>query len=485
MPPVEYPSVNLFAISSIIALVVTVLVVLMLAVAAPRVRGAIYAAITLAGIGTALALAVAQSGEDPVSTFSGSWRSDTLSLFLTFVILTSGILAVLISDSWLRLHNVGQAEFYTVLLCSLVGMITVVSATDLMTLFVGIELMSVPTYLLTGFAKHEQRSNEGAMKYFLLGAFSSAILLYGFTWAFGLSGSTNLARIAEFTANGGGDARTAFLLAILLIIAGLSFKVAAVPFHMWTPDAYQGAPTVVTAYMSVAVKAAGFGALVRLMTEAFPGMYREWGIVLVVLSVLTMLLGNVVAIVQDDVKRMLAYSSVGHTGFMLVGLAVWSPENRLAVASVLFYAFAYVFANLGAFGVLAWMENHGGGTTLDHMNGLFGRAPAAAGALAIFLLGLMGFPLTVGLPAKIFLVQATIEANYLWLGIVLVLLSALAAVFYLRVMFRMFMYEPRYALASPSQPLMVIGLVASVVGTVGLGVFFSPVWEYAQRAAGA
>ena len=481
----EYPSVDLFAISSIITLVVTVLVVITLAVAAPRVRGAIYAAISLAGIGTALALAVAQSAREPVSTFSGSWRSDTLSLFLTFVILTSGILAVLISDSWLRLHNVGQAEFYTVLLCSLVGMITVVSATDLMTLFVGIELMSVPTYLLTGIAKHDQRSNEGAMKYFLLGAFSSAILLYGFTWAFGLSGSTNLARIAEFTANGGGEARTAFLLAILLIIAGLSFKVAAVPFHMWTPDAYQGAPTVVTAYMSVAVKAAGFGALVRLMTEAFPGLYREWGIVLVVLSVLTMLLGNVVAIVQDDVKRMLAYSSVGHTGFMLVGLAVWTPENRLAVASVLFYAFAYVFANLGAFGVLAWMENHGGGTTLDHMNGLFGRAPAAAGALSIFLLGLMGFPLTVGLPAKIFLVQATIEADYLWLGIVLVLLSALAAVFYLRVMFRMFMYEPRYALASPSQPLMVIGLVASVVGTVGLGVFFSPVWEYAQRAAGA
>ena len=485
MPPVDLPSVDLFAISSIIALVVTVLVLLMLVVIAPRVQGAIYPAITLAGLGTALALAVVQSAGPPVSTFSGSWRSDDLSLFLTFVLLASGILAVLISDSWLRLRHVGQAEYYTVLLCSLVGMLTVVSATDLMTLFVGIELMSVPTYILTGFAKHERTSNEGAMKYFLLGAFSSAILLYGFTWAFGLSGSTNFARIAEFTANGGGEARSAFLLAILLIIAGLSFKIAAVPFHMWTPDAYQGAPTVVTAYMSVAVKAAGFGALVRLMTEAFPGMYQEWGVVLAVLSVLTMALGNVVAIVQDDVKRMLAYSSVGHTGFMLVGLAVWSPDSRLGVASVLFYAFAYVFMNLGAFGILAWMENHGGGTTLDHMNGLYSRAPAAGGAMAVFLLSLMGFPLTVGLPAKIFLVQATVESNALWLGVVLFLISTLAAVFYMRVMFRMFIFDARYALASPRQPLMVIGLVAAFVGTVGLGVLFSPVWEYAQRAAGA
>ncbi len=480
----QAPDINLFAIAPVIALVITVLVLICVVVIAPRTRGVIHAYLTLVGLFVALGLAVAQYGSAAVNTFSGSWRTDDFSIFLTIAVLVGGILAVLLSDTWLRLRNLGQPEYYIVLLSSLVGMITAVSATDVMTLFLGIELMSVPTYILTGFAKHDRASNEAAMKYFLLGAFSSAILLYGLVWAFGLSGSTNYFDIARF-AEVPGQSRGGLLLALLLIIAGFSFKIAAVPFHMWTPDAYQGAPTVVTAYMSVTVKAAAFGALVRLMIVAFPSLWQDWGPVLVVLSVLTMLVGNLAAIAQDDVKRMLAYSSIGHTGFMLVGLASWTPENPDGAASVLFYAFVYIFMNIGAFGVLAWIENHGGGTSLDHVNGLFTRAPLAAVALGVFLLGLMGFPPTVGLWTKVFIFQAAVEGGYAWLGVLLFVISALAAVFYLRVMFRAFMYEPKYALASPSQPLMVLSLALALAGTVGLGVLFLPVLDLARRAVGA
>lgn len=479
------PVPNLYAISPAIALTVTAALVLMVAVIAPRLVGGIYPVLTLAGLLVALGLAAAQLGSEPVSTFSASWRTDDFSLFFTVTVLIAAVLAVLISDAWLRLNNVSQAEYYTVLLCSTLGMVVSASAIDLMTLFLGIELMSVPTYVLTGFAKHTRASNEGALKYFLLGSFSSAILLYGMTWTFGVTGSTNFAAINRFVGNGSGEFRSAILLAMLFMIAGFGFKTATVPFHMWTPDAYQGAPTVVTAFMSVSVKAGAFAALVRLMTEALPGMAPDWRPVLIVLSILTMLLGNVVAIAQEDVKRMLAYSSVGHTGFMLVGLATWSPDNGLGASSVLFYAFAYVFMNLGAFGILAWMENHGGGTTLDHMEGLFAKAPLAAAALALFLLGLMGFPLTVGLPAKIFVFQAAVEGGYAWLAVVGLLISAAAAVFYARVMVRMFMYEPKLALASPRQPVMVAGLAICVVATVLLGVLFGPIFELAQRAVGA
>jgi NADH-quinone oxidoreductase subunit N len=481
---VALPDINLFALSPAVTLVITACVLLLLVVALPRLQGAVYAFVTLLGIGVAVALTIAQLSGSPSTTFGGFWRADGFSAFFTLTVLLAAALGVCISDDWLRLHRVGQPEYYAILLCSATGAIVCASAGELATLFLGIELMSVPTYVLTGFAKRERVSNEGAMKYFLLGAFSTAILLYGMTWMFGLTGSTTYAGIAQFVAGGGGESRAAILLAMLLMIAGLSFKIAAVPFHMWTPDAYQGAPTVVTAFMSVAVKAGAFAALTRLMTEAMPGLAADWRPVLIALAILSMLLGNVAAIVQYDVKRMLAYSSVGHTGFMLVGLGVWSPDNRLGAASVLFYSFAYVFMNLGAFGVLAWIENHGGGTTLDHMEGLFSKAPWAAAALAVFLLGLMGFPLTVGLPAKVFVFQAATEGGLTWLAVLGLVLSAVAAVYYLRVMVRMFMYEPKLALASPEQPLMVFGLTVAAVATVLLGVLFSPILELAQRAVG-
>ncbi len=484
MLQVPLPSIDLFAVSPLIAMTVTASVLLLITIFAPRVRGAVYPLVTLAGLLVTLGFVLALLAREPVVTFSGSWRADQFSQYFGVTVLLAAMLAVLISDSWLRLHQVSQVEYYAVLVCSTAGMIVSASAYDLMTLFLGIELMSVPTYVLTGFAKHRRESNEGAMKYFLLGAFSSAILLYGMTWTYGVTGSTRFDQIASFAAQGGA-ARPAVLLAMLLMVAGLGFKVAAVPFHQWTPDAYQGAPTVVTAFMSVAVKAGAFAALVRLLTQALPGMLDDWRPILIVISILTMLIGNLAAIAQTDVKRMLAYSSIGHTGFMLVGLAMWSRDNTLGASSVLFYALAYVFMNLGAFGVLAWMENHGGGTTLEHMDGLFARAPAAGLALGIFLLGLMGFPLTIGLPAKVFVFLSAVRAGHTWLAVLGFLISAVAAVYYLRVLARLFAYEPRYALASPRQPLMVLGLAICATATVVFGLLFVPLLDFAERAVGS
>ncbi len=480
---VSLPQPNLLAISPVIALTVAAVLVLGCVIARPLIRGVVYPVIAMAGLVAALALALIQLGNRPVTTFSGNWRTDAFSLFFTITVVIAGILAVLISDSWLTENDVPQAEFYAVLLCSVIGAIVSASAYNLIALFVGIELMSVPTYILTGFAKHNRVSNEAALKYSLLGGFSTAILLYGLTWTYGVTGETGYPAIRGFVGNGQGGFHAAVLLASMLVIAGLGFKIAAVPFHMWTPDAYQGAPTVVTAFMSVSVKAGAFAALVRILTDAFGGIYRDWSPILIVIAIVTMVLGNVVAIVQNDVKRMLAYSSIAHTGFMLVGLATWNPGNAVGVSGVLFYAFAYTFMNLGAFGMLAWLEAHGAGTGIDDVNGLFSRAPLAALGFSACLLGLMGFPFTVGLPAKVFVFQAAAGGGYVWLALLSLLLSAVGAVYYFRPMVRMFMHEPKVVLASPRQTVMAVGLGVAALGTVLLGVLFSPVFDLAQRAA--
>lgn len=481
---VNLPAYNLWAIAPTIAVVVTALAVVCVLAVGRSDRGNIYPAITLAGLVAALVLTLLQIDDPPVKTFSDNWITDNFSVFFDLAIIISGILGVLISQSWLRITNYPHVEFYAILLCSMVGMLTTASAYNVMTLFVGIELMSVPIYVLTGYAKHSRASNEASLKYFLLGAFSSAILLYGLTWVYGVTGGTSYDAIRGYIGNGSGSFHGALLLATLLIIAGLCFKIAAVPFHMWTPDAYQGAPTVVTAYMSVSVKAAGVAALVRILIQALPGVSQDWNIILIVIAIITMLLGNIVGVVQKDVKRMLAYSSIAHTGFILVGLSVWSPSNAIGASSAMFYSFAYVFMNLGAFGVLAWVEHHGGGTDLDDLNGLFNQAPAAAMAMAACLLGLMGFPLTVGLPAKIFVFQAAAGSGHIWLALLGLVISAVGAVYYLRVILRMFMYQPKLALASPRQPMMAVGLGIAALGTIFLGVLFSPIFELAQRAVG-
>ena len=312
------------------------------------------------------------------------FRADDFSVFINLVVLTGGILSVLVSSSYLQSEieagSMPLAEYYVLLSFSVLGTMIVGAAGDLLMIFLGIEMSSLAVYALTGFARRRITSLEGALKYFLLGLFASAILVYGMAWTYGATGSTNLDEIARSLSGSvtDGDVEASLLLALLLLIVGLGFKVAAVPFHMWTPDAYEGAPTPVSAYMSVIPKVAGFAAMTRILVQGLAPLRDEWVILVGVLAVVTMAFGNIVAVSQRNVKRMLAYSSIGHTGYILAGLAAFKTINPataiFAVASVLYYLFAYAFMNIGAFAIVTWLQARGYGTDLDDFAGLGSRA---------------------------------------------------------------------------------------------------------------
>lgn len=477
------PTPSLMAISPVIALACAVILILLAAVLRPAGGSPVFPVLAVLGIAAAAVLTALQLRQASVTTFSGMWRADAFSAVTGLAVLSAGVLTVLVGDEWLRRGGHGQPEFYSIMLSAMVGMLVTASATDLVTLFLGIELTSLPTYVLTGFAKRRRESNEGAIKYFLLGAFSTAVLLYGLVWLFARVGSTGYERIAAAAAVvPAGD--TVLLLGILLVIAGMGFKMAAVPFHAWAPDAYDGAPTVVTAFMSVAVKAAAFAGLARLLSEALGAAWAQWTPVLAVLAVVTMTFGNLVAVTQRNLKRMLAYSSIGHTGFMLAGLASWRPDNSAGVSSVLFYAVAYVSMNVGAFAALSFVERRDGLVDIDSVNGLFMRSRLVSVVLAVSMLGLMGFPLTVGLPAKVFVFEAALRGGNVWLAVSVALASVVGAAYYLRVLVRMFMYGPADSETRRPRPILAAGLLAAAVMTVVLGFAFAPVLTLAERAAG-
>ena len=281
----------------------------------------------------------------------------------------------------------------------------------------------------------------------------------------------------------GGRVEASVLLALLLLAVGLGFKVAAVPFHMWTPDAYQGAPTPISGYMSSVPKLAGFAAMARIFVEGLAPLRQEWLTLIAILALITMVYGNVVAIAQRDIKRMLGYSSIGHTGYMLAGLAAFTrvqPGDH-SVGSLLFYLLAYAFMNIGAFGAVAWLQERGYGTTLDDFAGLAGRSPLAAIAMSVFMLSLMGLPPLVGFYAKYYVIVALIEANLLWLAVAIVIMSAVSAFFYLRVVAVMWFSEPSQTWQAVRTPLLGLGLALMVLGNIALGIFSGPVLDLAQR----
>jgi NADH-quinone oxidoreductase subunit N len=488
---------NLTLIIPELIVLATALVLLAGDVILPRVKHGMLTWIALIGYAAALITSfmyvdnsIYEITGDKV-TFNGMFRADEVSVFINLVVLTGGILSVLISASYLRSHveagSMPMAEYYVLITFAILGAMVVGSAGDLLMVFIGIEMGSLAVYALTGFARRRETSLEGALKYFLLGLFASAILLYGMAWIYGATGTTNLDGIAQALSGSAtdGNLEPSLLLALLLLVVGLGFKVAAVPFHMWTPDAYQGAPTPVTAYMSVIPKVAGFAAMLRVFVQALAPMRDEWVTIISILAVLTMALGNIVAISQRDVKRMLAYSSIGHTGYILAGLAAFgavTPADDRSVSSVLYYLFAYAFMNIGAFAVVVWLQEHGHGTTIDDFNGLGTRSPLAALAMAIFMLSLMGLPPLVGFYGKYYIILATIQANLLWLAVAIVLASAVSAFFYLRVVAAMYFSEPSGApLTATHRPMMNFGLLAMVVGTVLFGIFSGSVLDLAQH----
>ena len=447
--------------------------------------------VSLVGYGLATALLWTQDGRNE-ATFFGLFRADGLTVFLSLVILVAALLTVMVSASYVdRLEGrMPIGEFYVLLAFSVLGALMVAAAGDLVMIFVGIELSSLATYILTAFAKRRLGAVEGALKYFLLGIFASAILVYGMAWIYGATGTTDLDGIARAlqTATAGDEfLEPSLLLALLLTIVGLGFKMAAVPFHFWTPDAYDGAATPVTAFMSVVPKAAAFAATIRLLVQALGPMRDDWLNLIAVLAFVTMAFGNVVAVAQRNVKRMLAYSSIAHTGYMMVGLAVYRQQGGFdvgggatggdqGVTSLLYYILAYTVMNIGAFAVVAWLQHRGRGLTLDDFAGLASTQPLAAAAMTVFLLSLMGIPPTIGFRAKYEVILAAINADTaagLALAISIVVLSAVSAFYYLRVVAVMYFDEPARTPRTESTPLLNVGIGAMAVATLLLGVFFS------------
>jgi NADH-quinone oxidoreductase subunit N len=424
------------------------------------------------------------------TTFNEMYRADSFSLFVNIVVLSAGILAVLVSSSYVQsLEERGtmpMPEYLVLVMFSILGAMVVGAAGDLLILFIGIEMGSLAVYTLTGFARRRLTSLEGALKYFLLGSFSSAILVFGMAWIYGMTGTTSIPEISEQVSaimTGETLPEPALLLALLLLAVGLAFKIAAVPFHMWTPDAYQGAPTPVSGYMSVVPKVAGFAALARVLAEGLGPLSDTWLLLVAILAILTMFYGNVVAISQRDVKRMLAYSSIGHTGYILVGLAAYSEDVpiEMSIGSLLFYLFAYTFMNIGAFAVVTWLQHRGQGVDLDSFNGLGTRSPLTALAMTIFMLSLMGLPPLIGFYAKYYVILAAIEADMIWLAIAVVLASAVSAFFYLRVVVAMYFNDAEGEWRPQATPMLGLGLLIMAVGTVTLGFFSGPVLDLAMN----
>ena len=434
-------------------------------------------------LGLAAALAAPSLYPADGSFFRGFVVIDPFAQFfrMTFVVLAA--LTAVVAPPYLRRERAPAPEFYAIVLFATVGAMTIALATDLITLFVGIELTSIPVYVLAGLQRRDRYANEAALKYFLLGAFSTAILVYGFAWLFGIAGSTSLTDIAAAVGREGLGS-PAVVVALALVTAGLGFKAAVVPFHQWTPDAYDGAPTPSTAFMSVAPKAAAFAAILRVMATALGPVQLDWALVFALLALVTMTAGNVVALAQTNVKRMLAYSSIAHTGYMLAGVAALAAGTS-AGAAVLFYVFAYGIMNLGAFASLMLVDLEGTrGATLDELNGLWSRHSAGALAFTIFLVNLTGIPPTIGFLAKFLLIQPVLDAGFAWLAVAIALNAALAAFYYLRVVVRMFMFDPDAS--APRVDLsrtLSLALTAIAIVTLLLGILPDPVYSFALRAA--
>ena len=434
-------------------------------------------------VAAAVGLAFWPAGRSEVA-FKGMLLVDGFAQFLDVIILLAAGLTVLLALNYLPRNGLERGEFYVLLLFTVSGMLLMAQAGDLIMVFLALELLSIPLYILSGFARPKPASEESALKYFLLGAFASAFLVYGIALVYGATGTTNLAQVLGAVA--GGKTPTGLLaLGAGMVLVGLGFKVAAVPFHMWTPDVYEGAPSVVTAFMSVGAKTAGFAALLRVFLSAFPGLAANWAMVAAILSAATMILGNFSAIAQSNIKRMLAYSSIAHAGYILMGLVAASSARAdlrsFSVGASLYYLLAYALTNLGTWAIVIAVERaEGQGLKIQDYAGLGWRRPGLGFAMALFMLSLTGLPPTVGLIAKIYVFRAAIDAGYMWLALIGVLTSLVSAYYYLRVVFVMYMQEGEGLAISAPVLNFAVGLTA--LATVAFAIVPGPLMQLATNA---
>jgi len=441
----------------------------------------------LGGLGLVAVSILIQAGHTG-SAFGGAYSLDNLTVFLDMLFVAIAALTIMFAGDYLEPRGLPIAEFSAVLIFAVTGAMLVAGSTDLLLLFVALELMVLPGYMLAGFARQDPYSTEGAIKYFLLGSFSSAILLFGLAYVWGITGTTRVDGVAAAltTAIAHGSIQPGLAMGLAFMSAGVAFKMAAVPFHYWTPDAYQGSPTPVTAYLSVGPKVGAFAIALRLFVGALGPLKADWLPVVIVLAAATMTLGNLVAVTQDNVKRMLAYSSIAHTGYILVGLAAYAGGQASGLSAILFYGAAYTFMNMGAFAVVTALQRRPGvSSQIATFAGLGRRDPWLGALMALFLLSLTGIPPLAGFWAKAYVILAAVQAGG-WLSALAVLAminAAAAAFYYLRVVVYMYMREPAEEAAPSSLGLLFrAGLAVTGVATLIFG-FFPALVTAATNAA--
>ena len=439
----------------------------------------ICSSIALLALVLALVFSLNQWGHQ-ASGFFGMVTCDGFGVAFKIIFAIVGILALLIAHRFLAAKRIDRPEFYALLLISTAGMMVMANTTDLVVMFIGLEIMSVPLYVLAGFARRSLESNEASIKYFIMGAFASAFLLMGIAFVFGASATTDLRRIVADFSFIVSNSQAYMYTGVALILVGFGFKVAAVPFHAWVPDVYHGAPTPVTAFFSVGPKAAGFAVLLRIFVFGF-GRMIELDMAFWVLAVLTMTVGNVLALRQNNVKRMLAYSSIAHAGYILVAFAVGGSE---AVSAAVFYLVAYTMFNLGAFAIVTLLETRSGcKSEFSELAGLSKSSPYLAAVLALFMFALAGFPPTVGFVGKFYIFAAAVKNGYIWLAVIGVMNSFVSVYYYLRVIKTSCLdhHDGAFVRAPYSLSIMLV-LFITAIGTLGLGFFPQRLLEFSQAA---
>lgn len=400
-------------------------------------------------------------------TFGGMFISDGYSTYFKLIFMINLVLTILISLRYIQRQKAEYGEYYSLLLFATTGMMLMASANDLIVLYLGLELMALSTYILAGIKRHDIKSNEAAIKYFLLGSFSSALLLYGISLLYGMTTTTDIYKIAEHLKTT--EVTTTPLLSMILITVAFAFKIAAAPFHMWAPDVYEGAPTSITAFMSVGPKAAGFAVLGRVFFTAFYDMQADWTPILIAIAILTMAVGNILAIVQTNIKRMLAYSSIAHAGYMLIGVIVGTVES---VNAMMVYILIYAFMNIGAFAIVILLER---GEELKDYEGLAKSHPIVAALMLVFMFSLTGIPPTAGFIGKFNLFMAAVNAGYTWLVVIAVIFSAISAYYYLRIVMNMFMKEMKEEAAIAPSPSLSLAILITVLMIFIIGIMPSVV----------
>lgn len=486
LPDLRFPEVAYSAIGPELVLVGSALLLLLLTSLLPKRPPAgtyaVYSLLTcaLAGVSAFDLWDSLQDGAAARTAFDGAVAVDGFAVFFKVVILVAVALTALLADSYLRREGLDGPELHVLTMLSASGGMLMAAANDMIVLFLGLEILSIALYVLAGFHSRRESSREAALKYFVLGSFSSALFLYGVALAYGATGSTNFAEIATYLAENIGTSGL-LLAGVGLLLVGLGFKVAAVPFHAWTPDVYQGSPTPVTGFMAAAAKAAGFAGLLRLLYATFGALRLDWRPLVLALAVATLLVGSVIAVVQTDIKRMLAYSSISHAGYVLIGLQAASDEG---IAGSLFYLLAYTFMALGSFAIVTVVGGRGdAGHDLDSYKGLAGRRPGLALAFAVLLMSQAGVPFTSGFFAKFYVIKAAVESESYALALVGMLGAVVAAFFYLRVIVLMYMAGADEGARRITIPVGIgAALAVTVAFTLLVGVAPAPVIEFARSA---